>query len=124
MGYYRAGDYYRGDALSDMLADANVGQLLEGAALAPMAASATSATVPGMANLGTGLAIGAGQGLGQSLAHGLHLNLFGKKRHRRMNPLNPRALRRSMRRVQSFARFAKKTIQFTHHVKMKKHRRK
>lgn len=41
----------------------------------------------------------------------------------RMNPLNPRALRRSMRRVQSFAKFAKRTIAFTHRVRMKKRRR-
>jgi len=45
-------------------------------------------------------------------------------RNRHMNPLNPRALRRGMHRVQSFARFARKTISFTHRVKMKKHRRK
>jgi hypothetical protein len=44
--------------------------------------------------------------------------------HRRMNALNPHALRRSMRRVQAFAKFAKRTIQFTHRVKMKRHRRK
>ena len=44
--------------------------------------------------------------------------------YRRMNPGNVRALRRSMRRVQAFAKLAKKTISFTHHVRMKKHRRK
>src|SRR5262245_38222552 len=32
---------------------------------------------------------------------------------RRMNPLNPRALRRSARRVEAFACFAKKMITFT-----------
>lgn len=48
----------------------------------------------------------------------------GGRTYRRMNPLNPRALRRSMRRVQAFAKFARKTISFTHRVKMKKHRRK
>jgi len=47
----------------------------------------------------------------------------GRKKYRRMNVLNSRALSRSMRRVQGFARFARKTISFTHHVKMKKHRR-
>lgn len=43
--------------------------------------------------------------------------------YRRMNPLNPKALRRGMRRVQAFARFASRTIQFTKRVKMKKRRR-
>lgn len=42
---------------------------------------------------------------------------------RRMNVLNPKALRRSMRRVQGFAKFAKKTISFTRRVKMKKRTR-
>jgi hypothetical protein len=46
------------------------------------------------------------------------------RRYRRMNPGNVRALRRSMRRVQAFAKLARHTIAFTHHVKMKKHRRK
>lgn len=46
-----------------------------------------------------------------------------RRRYRRMNPLNPRALRRSMRRVQAFARFARKTMQFTKTHRMKKHRR-
>lgn len=49
---------------------------------------------------------------------------YGGRAYRRMNPGNVRALRRSMRRVQAFAKLAKKTISFTHHVRMKKHRRK
>lgn len=44
----------------------------------------------------------------------------GWRTYRRMNPGNVRALRRSMRRVQAFAKLAKATIQFTHRVKMKK----
>lgn len=47
----------------------------------------------------------------------------GGRRRRRMNVLNPRALRRSMRRVQGFAKFATKTISFTKRVRMKKRRR-
>jgi hypothetical protein len=43
--------------------------------------------------------------------------------YRRTNPGNIHALRRAMRRVQSFAKLAHKTISFTHRVKMKKHRR-
>lgn len=44
-------------------------------------------------------------------------------RRRRMNSLNPRALRRAITRVQSFARFARKTITITQRVKLKKRRR-
>lgn len=41
-------------------------------------------------------------------------------RNRRMNIANPRALRKAMRRVQGFEKLAKRTIQFTRRVKMKK----
>jgi len=41
-------------------------------------------------------------------------------RNRRMNVANPRALRRSMRRVQGFEKLARRTITFTRRVKMKK----
>lgn len=41
-------------------------------------------------------------------------------RNRRMNVANPRALRRSMRRVQGFEKLAKRTITFTKRVRMKK----
>lgn len=43
-------------------------------------------------------------------------------RNRRMNIANPRALRKAMRRVQGFEKLAKRTIQFTRRVKMKKGR--
>jgi hypothetical protein len=46
------------------------------------------------------------------------------RKRRRMNVLNSRALTRSMRRVQGFAKFARKTITFTSRVKMKKRRSK
>lgn len=42
---------------------------------------------------------------------------------RRINVGNIKALRRSMRRVQGFAKLCKKTISFTTRVKMKKRRR-
>lgn len=40
-----------------------------------------------------------------------------------MNPANPRALGRSMRRVNAFAAIAKRTISFTKRVRMKKRKR-
>lgn len=59
---------------------------------------------------------------GGELVDYLTIRSSGRKR-RRMNVLNPRALRRSMRRVQGFAKFASKTISFTKRVRMKKRRR-
>jgi hypothetical protein len=48
----------------------------------------------------------------------------GEDRKRpRMNPTNIRALRRSMRRVTSFARIAKRVMTFTHSHKMKGRRK-
>lgn len=41
-------------------------------------------------------------------------------RNRRMNVANPRALRKAMRRVAGFEKLAKRTIQFTRRVRIKK----
>ena len=54
---------------------------------------------------------------------GFHMAKSGPPRcvrNRRMNVANPRALRRSMRRVQGFEKLARRTISFTRRVKMKK----
>ena len=54
---------------------------------------------------------------------GFHLAKDGSGRcvrNRRMNVANPRALRRSMRRLQGFEKLARRTISFTRRVKMKK----
>ena len=54
---------------------------------------------------------------------GYHLDKATRSRwvrNRRMNIANPRALRKAMRRVQGFEKLAKRTIQFTRRVKMKK----
>ena len=66
----------------------------------------------------------AGRG-GVMMPSGYHYAKDGSGRlvrNRRMNVANPRALRRSMRRVQGFEKLAKRTIQFTRRVKMKKRR--
>jgi len=63
---------------------------------------------------------GAGTGC---CPRGFHLAKDGSGkcvRNRRMNVANPRALRRSMRRVQGFEKLARRTISFTRRVKMKK----
>ena len=71
----------------------------------------------------TGPGVLAAGGRGQLMPSGYHYAKDGSGRivrNRRMNVANPRALRRSMRRVQGFEKLAKRTIQFTRRVKMKK----
>lgn len=73
-----------------------------------------------------GAAVGVGAGLlGGVLAGRASRGAagMGGRRYRRMNPGNVRALRRSMRRVNSFAKLARQTISFTHRVRMKKGRK-
>ena len=43
-----------------------------------------------------------------------HMDAWAVRRSRRMNPLNPHALRRSLRRAAGFSRFASKTMKFVH----------
>lgn len=45
------------------------------------------------------------------------------KKYRRMNPLNPRALSRSIRRARAFEKFARRTINLNVNRKFKKHKR-
>jgi len=71
---------------------------------------------------GPGVLTGGGRG-GQMIPSGYHFAKDGSGklvRNRRMNVANPRALRRSMRRVQGFEKLARRTIVFTRRVKMKK----
>ena len=88
------------------------------------------AMVPGRGRLppftatGPGVLPSGGRG-GAMIPSGYHFAKDGSGRlvrNRRMNVANPRALRRSMRRVQGFEKLAKRTIQFTRRVKMKKRR--
>lgn len=84
--------------------------------------------VPGRGRLppftarGPGVIPGGGRG-GQMIPSGYHFAKDGSGRlvrNRRMNVANPRALRRSMRRVQGFEKLARRTITFTRRVKMRK----
>jgi len=88
------------------------------------------AMIPGTGRLPPFTATGAGvlpvggRG-GQMIPSGYHFAKDGSGRlvrNRRMNVANPRALRRSMRRVQGFEKLARRTISFTRRVKMKKRR--
>lgn len=82
-------------------------------------------TVPKMPLISSGLGGRAGIPLATAgcCPTGFHLDkATGTRcvRNRRMNVANPRALRRSMRRVQGFEKLARRTISFTRRVKMKK----
>jgi len=71
---------------------------------------------------GPGVLPAGGRG-GQMIPSGYHFAKDGSGRlvrNRRMNVANPRALRRSMRRVQGFEKLARRTITFTKRVRMKK----
>ena len=71
---------------------------------------------------GPGVLPSGGRG-GQMMPSGYHFAKDGSGRlvrNRRMNVANPRALRRSMRRVQGFEKLARRTITFTRRVKMRK----
>jgi len=62
-------------------------------------------------------------GVAGACPSGYHLAKDGSGRwvrNRRMNVANPRALRKAMRRVQGFEKLAKRTIQFTRRVRIKK----
>lgn len=84
--------------------------------------------VPGQGRLppftatGPGVLPAGGRG-GPMVPSGYHFAKDGSGRlvrNRRMNVANPRALRRSMRRVQGFEKLARRTITFTKRVRMKK----
>lgn len=86
------------------------------------------AAVPGQGRLppytasGPGVLPMGGRG-GAMVPSGYHFAKDGSGRlvrNRRMNVANPRALRRSMRRVQGFEKLARRTITFTRRTRMKK----
>lgn len=86
------------------------------------------ALVPGQGRLppytatGPGVLPAGGRG-GAGVPSGYHFAKDGSGRlvrNRRMNVANPRALRRSMRRVQGFEKLARRTITFTRRTRMKK----
>ena len=71
---------------------------------------------------GPGVLPAGGRG-GSMVPSGYHYAKDGSGRlvrNRRMNVANPRALRRSMRRVQGFEKLARRTITFTRRTRMKK----
>jgi hypothetical protein len=109
MGYYQRGDYYgrgdwmpgRGDVLSMLKRGATA--LLPAGAMVKQPGQIIP-TIPQIAKATV-------SGVKQAFGFG---DAGSSTTRRRMNPLNPRALRRALRRAQGFARFARKTMHFVH----------
>jgi len=109
---------------------ATVGSVVAGAAKpAPPALPAPPGSVGGAVSFPGGTTVSVAGVLPSHAAVGAHAPAgyhLDKQTHtrwvrnRRMNVANPRALRKAMRRVQGFEKLAKRTIQFTRRVKMKK----
>ncbi len=74
----------------------------------PVLSAAGAAGAIGMMGAGAGAAIGRRGMVRRGAA------VPGMRRHRRMNVCNPRALRRSIRRTQGFAKLAMRTIHLVH----------
>jgi hypothetical protein len=126
VGYYQ-GDYYMAGGLVFDTMPSHSTSMPGGA---PMTEAGVLGVLGGLRDpaiellkkYGPAVAGGAAAALGGVAARRL-LGGGGERRYRRMNVTNVRALRRSMRRVQGFAKLARATVQFTQRVKMKKHRR-
>jgi len=112
---------------------------------AARAAAIAAGTVRGSVLVGAGTAVGrvatrtgrviqsqAGRaglaGAGGAIVGGIIYDKFGNpvgfgRKRKRMNPLNPRALNRAIRRVHSFACFAEKSVKIKKTIRTRKKRR-
>jgi hypothetical protein len=142
MSYYQ-GDFYRGDPgffsflgrigkglLGAVLpGGGGGGGLVRGTTVPAGAMSAVRASAGAMVKRGMGAiikhpvlsaagaagAVGVmGAAGGRAVARRGMRAAAGMRRHRRMNVCNPRALRRSIRRTQGFAKLAMRTIHLVH----------
>jgi hypothetical protein len=91
MGYYMAGDWYEaaGDPGKKMRLLRKAGKFMPGAGR-------------------------KGLKLIKGLKGKLKMPGAAGRRHRRINPCNPRALRRALRRAKAFEHFARRVIHITH----------
>lgn len=135
MGYYLRGDYYRGDyyrgdpqlgaILGKVASSLGVGAVVGKAGrwlLGKVEGGAVKSVAKGLGTAGTAVLAG-------SLLPKVHIGPItvdpgsmmpggkpfisysgGAHRHRRINPLNPKALRRALRRAEGFEKFAKRTV--------------
>lgn len=146
MGYYRGdgtnyyrGDYYRGDPFLGAIAGSIIGKAAgkvgrfvasrvggsAGRAVAAVARDAAPAVVGGAVGYAAGQRLPALPGIGglPMLPAGPGGKQKKMPRYRKdgtlirtMNPLNPRALKRALRRAEGFERFAKRTVNAMYRV--------
>ena len=135
MGYYRGdgtnyyrGDYYRGDPFLGAIAGSIIGKAAgkvgrwvgskvggsAGRAAAAVARDAAPAVVGGAVGYAAGQRLPTLPGIGPSRMPMLPFSDTPKRR--RMNPLNPRALKRALRRAEGFEKFAKRTVNAMYRV--------
>lgn len=128
MGYYRGdggnyyrGDYYRGDPFLGglLLAGAKKvgGAIIRGVT---RGARRARAAAPGLAKelVPSTISGAIGYELGAQMGPGTAIVKVGKqpRQYRRLNPLNPKALRRALRRAEGFEKFAARTINSLYRV--------
>jgi len=128
--YYMAGDYYQGDYYQAGGIFGTIGKAIGGAVTGfvkggPLGAiSGAGAAIvkrPNVQPIAPGALIGGGTvvptpglvGFGQRLLPGGATG-YELRRHRRLNPLNIKALRRAMRRAKGFERQARRVGSFFH----------
>lgn len=142
MGYYRGdganyyrGDYYRGDPFLGALVGSVVGKAAgrvgrfigsklggsAGRAVASVARDAAPGIVGGVAGYTVGRALPTLPGPDMTPIGPDGKRVKGGKYvwtapRRRMNPLNPRALKRALRRAEGFEKFAKRTVNAMYRV--------
>lgn len=126
------GDYYRGDPFLGALLGAAVPMIGKavgwlGSKLGSTAGSAIArGAATGVAAAAVPLAYNAleqhqGMRIGKKIIHPTAILPGGKpfitsaRRYRRMNVLNPKALRRALRRAEGFEKFARRTVTALHH---------
>jgi len=130
-GNYYRGDYYKGDPfLGGLIAGAarrvlpKVGRFLLGAARrtgAKTVGGAIARTGGAIATAGT--VVGVGRDVMRATRPGREMEidignilpggepLIGyRRKYRKLNPLNPKALKRALRRAEGFEKFAKRTM--------------
>ncbi len=103
MGYYASGDYYSGDPGVAALAGKGKKGLLS-------RIGGKFKKDPGLKSMKR---IGKAGLKKLKDPFGLGVPGGGARRHRRMNVLNPRALRKALRRAEGFTRFAKRIVRIT-----------
>jgi hypothetical protein len=131
--YYR-GDYYRGDPFLGALAGAAI-KKVGGAVLRGLSRTGAKTVGGGLARVAGGVAVAApvvsaaggliprpatgsmpislgpiGIDPMSALPGGRPFLTFGQKKRRKINPLNPKALRRALRRTEGFEKMAARTV--------------